>query len=85
MDEVPPELRAVEGQTEGEFGIEGGRLFWCARWVGDALGDEPRDTTWSALCGASELVQQAGYKRYDLYNDHDTAFFWVRQADERAF
>lgn len=79
---IPADLLAIEEETllgadYGAFETMGKDLNWCARWVGDAPGDEPKDTTHEVMIEAMRKVRELGYEVGDTYNDHDTALFRV--------
>lgn len=80
--EIPADLLAIQDETlmgagYGGFEYWGERLMWGARWVGDAPGDNPQDTTWEQIRHAREIVEAAGYETRDPWRDHDTASFEV--------
>lgn len=79
---IPDDLKAIEADTlagadYGGFEYWGNRLAWVARWVGDAPGDDPKDTTWDVLIDAEGKVAALGYAIGESWNDHDTAYFEV--------
>lgn len=79
---IPADLLAIEAETllgadYGGFEIQGDKLMWVARWVWDAPGDDPHETTWEAILAAKEVVAKAGYELGESWNDHDTAYFEV--------
>lgn len=58
---IPADLLAIQAETllgadYGGFEMQGDKLMWTARWVGDAYGDDPKDTTYTVLTEAEGKV-----------------------------